>query len=489
MANKKLELEKIVGAKHVVDNPKTLKAYSEDCSFVASRKPELLVKPANVDEVQRVVRWANETSTPLVPLSSGEPHFRGDTIPAVDKAIIVDLGLMNRIIKIHRRNRYVIFEPGVTWGQLQLELAKEGMYLPMPLLPRKTKSVLASLLEREPTLTPHHHWTLLDPLRCLEIIWGNGDKLLTGEAGWSQGSLEEQWERHSDQVYGSGPGQVDYYRFMSGAQGTIGIATWGSARCELLPKAKKLFFTSSENLGALLDFTYRRFRLRFGDELLLLNRWNLASLIGENANTICAINTKLPAWVLIHTIAGYDRLPEERVKFQEVDIINLAKEFGVQLTQSIPGLEAEKVEKLLREPSKEPYWKIKNKGACQEIFFLTTLDKTPEFIKIIYSAAENAGYPTSEIGIYIQPQMQGGCCHCEFDLFYDPGNAGDKSKVKELFSKASEEIESCGGYFSRPYDIWKNTTYDKDNENTRVAQKIKKLFDPNNVMNPNKLCY
>jgi len=32
-----------------------------------------------IDEIQNLINWANETLTPLVPISSGSPHFRGDT--------------------------------------------------------------------------------------------------------------------------------------------------------------------------------------------------------------------------------------------------------------------------------------------------------------------------------------------------------------------------------------------------------------------------
>jgi len=43
------------------------------------RNPLLVVKPKNAEEVQGVVAWANQTRTPLVPVSSGAPHFRGDS--------------------------------------------------------------------------------------------------------------------------------------------------------------------------------------------------------------------------------------------------------------------------------------------------------------------------------------------------------------------------------------------------------------------------
>ena len=181
MAEKKDELIKIVGAENVIDDPITLDVYSRDHSFIPPSKPLMVVKPGNADEVQGIVKWANQSGTPLVPVSSGQPHFRGDTVPSSGEAVIVDLSGMNRIIMMDRRNRVTIVEPGVTFSKLQPELAKEGLRLPMPLLPRTSKSVLGSVLEREPLINPRYAWSLTEPLRCLETVMGNGDMFRTGE--------------------------------------------------------------------------------------------------------------------------------------------------------------------------------------------------------------------------------------------------------------------------------------------------------------------
>ncbi|MDX1779483.1 MAG: FAD-binding protein, partial [Thermodesulfobacteriota bacterium] len=118
MAGKKDELIKIVGADNVVDDPATLDGYSKDHSFTSPVKPLMVVKTKNADEVHDVVLWANQSKTPLVPVSSGQPHFRGDTIPGSGEAVIVDLSGMKRIIMMDRRNRVAIVEPGVTFSQL-----------------------------------------------------------------------------------------------------------------------------------------------------------------------------------------------------------------------------------------------------------------------------------------------------------------------------------------------------------------------------------
>jgi FAD/FMN-containing dehydrogenase len=53
---------------------------------------------------------------------------------------------MNQIRRIDRRNKIVIIEPGVTYAELEPALAKEGLRICRPLLPRPNKSVVASLL-------------------------------------------------------------------------------------------------------------------------------------------------------------------------------------------------------------------------------------------------------------------------------------------------------------------------------------------------------
>jgi FAD/FMN-containing dehydrogenase len=481
MGKKEDELIKIVGDKSVFADAEALAAYSSDCSFTSPRNPQLVVKANNADQVQQIVAWANETSTPLVPVSSGLPHFRGDTIPSVDGAVVVDLSGMKQIINIDRKNRMTIVEPGVTYTQLQPELAKQGLRLSMPLLPRQSKSVVASLIEREPTLIPKYRWWLSDPLRCLEVVWGNGDRMMTGEAGTFH-TIQGAWKRNLALLNPRGPAQVDYYRLVQGAQGTMGIVTWAALRCEVLPKVQKFFLVPAKKLDDLLDFAYRLLRFRFGDELLILNSSNLGYILGEGAD-------ELPLWVLILGVCGRDILPEEKVEFLEKDIADIAQQFGLRLLSSVPGVSNGEIQEAILNPSKEPYWKLRYKGGCQDIFFMTTLEKTPEFVRTMYSAAEAEGYPTSDIGVYIQPTQQGSSCHCEFSLPYNPSNEAEASKVRGLFAEASDLLLKQGAFFSRPYGIWADMAYNKDAQTTIVLRKVKKIFDPNNVMNTGKLCF
>jgi len=490
MGDRKGDLIQMVGVENVLDAPETLNAYSRDNSFVPARRPRLVVKPLNVVQVQQIVKWANQTGTTLVPVSSGPPHFHGDTVPATGGAVVVDLTRMKRILSVDRRNRIAIIEPGVTYGELQPELAKEGMRLSTPLLPRCSKSVVASLLEREPIIVPRYQWTLMEPLRCLELVWGDGSKMWTGEAGeYSSQDIKEQQAKHRSLVVGMGPNNVDYYRLVSAAQGTMGIVTWASVKCELLPRVRKLFFVPAQKLENLIPCAYKILRIRFGDELLILNSANLASIFSAKHDEIKALRRQLPEWVLLVGIAGRDYLPQERVAFQERDISEFAHQSGLEMIPTISGTKNDEVLERLLNPSREPYWKLGYKGGCQDIFFITDLNKTPEFVKTMYSTARGLKYPVSDIGVYIQPQHQGVCCHCEFNLPCVPASQKELAGVGALFTKASHELLKQGAFFSRPYGIWADMVYNRDAATTVMLRKMKGLFDPNNVMNSGKLCF
>jgi FAD/FMN-containing dehydrogenase len=485
----KEQLISLVGQENVQDAHQNLEAYATDQSFALEMKPRLVVRPKSVQEVQALVRWANDTRTPLIPVSSGPPHFHGDTVPGVPGAVMVELFLMNRILNIDRRNKMAVIEPGVTFEQLQPELAEEGLRVNMPLLPRRNKSVIASLLERQPTTVPRYDYSLTEPLRNCGVVWGNGEITYTGEAGNMPLSLEEQWNKGVFQVDPKGPAQTDFFRLLTGAQGSMGIAVWASIKCELLPGARKLFFVPAERLEELVDFSYRVQRLRLGDEVMLLNRSLFARMLAATGEPSGLSEDGLPPWVMIIGLAGRAYFPEERVGVQEKDIDDVARQFNLTPQTEIGGISGERVLEIILNPCGEPYWKQKHKGAFQDIFFLTTLDKIPQYIEVVNKTAGKIGYPSSQIGIYIQPQHQGVSHHCEFNLPFDPQDAEEEERVKEMYFRASEELIERGAYFSRPYGIWADMVYRRDASSAAALRKIKSIFDPQGVMNPGKLCF
>jgi FAD/FMN-containing dehydrogenase len=488
MDAKKARLVEVLGPDRVLDSPMIGESFSLDQHLRPPMRPSFRVKPRNVEEVQEIVLWANETGTPLVPVSSGDPHLRGATLPTAAEAVIVDLSEMKRILKIDRRNRLTLIEPGVTYSQLQPELQKHGLRMIMPLLPRRDKSVVASLLEREPVISPRYQWNLHEPLRSLEIVWGNGEKFYSG-SGTFRGERDEDWEQGLVPVQGPGPGQLDFYKLVSGAQGSMGIVTWASVKCEVYPEFRKLFLVPAERLDDLIGFTYRLLRFRFCDELFIVNDACLAYILARGVDGIESLRDTLPPWTVVAGITGGHILPRQRVEGQEQDVREVAQEFGLTLVPAVPGCRRGELKKLIPHPSAEPYWRLGYKGGSQELFFLTTLDKTPGYVATMQAAAIERGYPVPDIGVYLQPVHQGVGCHCEFALPFSRDSQAEVLRTAALFRDASQRLFSQKAYFSRPYGIWADMVYNADARTTMVTQKVKTIFDPNHVMNPGKLCF
>jgi len=482
----KEELVNVLGEKNIIDDSKELVNYGGGRNFDLHIDPCFIAKPKDAGQVKKIIELANKTKTPIVPVSSGWPHVKGGSAPNIPEAIMVDLSEMKNIININRQQRMVVVEPGVTYGQLDKALAKEGLELPFPLKPRASKSVVASVLETEPRMNPMNQWSYVDPLRCVEVIWGDGNHMFTGEAAGGPMDLEKQWQSEKWQVNGYGPWMLDFYRVLTGAQGCMGVVTWTALKCQVRKQIHEMYFVKDDSLQEITAFVYKAIRLRFPDELFILNNMQLACILGKNKVEIDFWKGILPKWIALVGVAGRELLPEKRVEVRSKDLADIAQSCGLELLPSLPKLNGKTVIKEIETPS-EDYWKDIFKGASQDIFFLTTLDRVDDFICKMYEVANEFGYPANDIGIYIQPQHMGSSYHCEFTLPYDPSSSKERELVKKVYTKASVEMSKLDAYYSRPYEMWAGLQLNKDAQSYSVLKKMKQIFDPNGIMNPGKI--
>jgi hypothetical protein len=258
----------------------------------------------------------------------------------------------------------------------------------------------------------------------------------------------------------------------------------------VLPRVEAPFLVGSGHLDKVLELLHWLVRLRLVNECFVVNNVNLSIILAKDRpNGYQGIKDALPPWVVFFNLAGYDYLPEERVSYQIIDMQDVAQRIGVEPTKAIGKVSAAEILETVRRPSKEPHWKLHRKGACHDTFFLTLYDRLPDLIDIMHKVADEAGYPASDMGLYLQPIVQGTSCHCEFNLFYDPENERELVALKQLSSAAIPRLMANGAFFSRPYGESARTIINSDAASLAALKKIKAIFDPNNIMNPGKLCF
>jgi hypothetical protein len=482
----KEDLIKIVGSTNVIDEAEKLQWYAQDHSLEKSARASYVVQPQTPVEIQEIIKLANREKLPVYPCSSGI-HFHGNAIPRMG-GLIIDLRRMNKIKRINTRDKVVMIEPGVTWGQLQKELKKEGYFCLNPLLPHPLKSALTSHLEREKMLIPKYEYS--DNLLTTEVILPNGELFRTGSAsviGYPDKSI-------ASGVQPEGPG-ADWWRLLQGAQGTMGILTWANVKIELIPPISKTFFIPFEKVENATRFMYSVQHRMIGNECLLLNRVNLAAVLAEKwPGDFMEMQKSLAQWTVILVVAGGKRFSEERIVYEEEALQKIAVEQYVSaLPTTLPGLTG--VEKLFPEllrncwPESKPYWKFAPKGASQDIFFITVMNKATDYSRLIEETAAGYGFIPSEIGYYLQPVERGRVCHFEANVFYNPENALEIRRMKDFYTDVTRKLFKADAFFSQPYGEVAKLVYDKAANYTMAIKKLKGWLDPNNIMAPERLSF
>ncbi|MHA1298034.1 MAG: FAD-binding oxidoreductase [Candidatus Helarchaeota archaeon] len=484
------KLKKIFNNENVTNDPKILEQYKSDMSFgfIEPKLPKYVVYPINIKQVQQLVQLANEKSIALIPTSSDPPRFHGTCIPREDNTIIVNFTRMKKILNVDVKNRGIMLESGVNFEEFIAITKKNKLRPHLPLYPYAKKSVVGSALDREPVIIPKYHWDSADPLLCTELVFGTGNMFRTGAAA-GPGNLTEQREAGGAQKNPMGPAQFSPYRIVQGSQGSIAMVTWATVKVQRAIDKRKIFFITSDSLGSDFDFIYQLLKFRLGDELLILNNLNFAILLEKDAPRIEKLRNKLPNWIGIISVTGIGSLAQDKIEWQEGDISEYAEKFGVELKTSIPNVSNDAVTTILEEASPVP-WRLKFKGGCYDIFFISTLDQTPEYKKIMWNTANQQKFEETNIGVYIQPMVQGCNVHCEFDLYFNPADEKDLEITKNTFLKSSQALIDNGAFFSRPYGIWADMIYPKIQPGiVESMRKVKNIFDPNGVLNPGALCF
>ena len=85
-----------------------------------------VLMPQTVEEIQQIVRIANERKVPLWTHATGMNNGYGGPAPRVKGSVIVSLRRMNRVLEINEDSAYAVVEPGVRWFDLYDALQAGG---------------------------------------------------------------------------------------------------------------------------------------------------------------------------------------------------------------------------------------------------------------------------------------------------------------------------------------------------------------------------
>jgi len=190
---------RIVG-KDQVYTGEALSSYIDPYSIAADANAHATpaaVAPASTEQVQALLKVANQYKVPLWPISCGKNHGYGGAAPRMPGTVVLDLKRMNRILEVNVESGYALVEPGVSYFDLYAYLQEKGIKLWLDVPDPGWGSVLGNALERGVGYTPYGDHFMM---QCgMEVVLPNGELLRTG-MGAMPGS--NTWQLFK---YGYGP--------------------------------------------------------------------------------------------------------------------------------------------------------------------------------------------------------------------------------------------------------------------------------------------
>lgn len=174
-------MRKVVGAEWVFADTEAVtpwkKSYTPDP--YGKHVPVGAVCPENVEQVQAIVKIANQFRQPIWPVSTGKNMGYGMTTTAAPGQMVLDLKRMNRILSVDPELCTALVEPGVTYRQLKDYLVENNLplWIDVPTV-GPIASPVGNTLDRGVGYTPYGEHFMV---QCgMEVVLADGEILRTG---------------------------------------------------------------------------------------------------------------------------------------------------------------------------------------------------------------------------------------------------------------------------------------------------------------------
>jgi glycolate oxidase len=223
------ELAAIVGADHVRADEGALLTFSTDATPLERGRPDVVVFPANTEEVAAVLRVANERRVPVVPRGSGT-NLSAGTVPHRGGIVLV-LTRMNALKEISEGDLVAVCEPGVRTIELASAVAARGLLFPPDPGSQTTATLGGNVAECSGGLRALKYGVTRDYVLGVEAVLGSGEVIRSG------GRLVKD-------VAG-----YDLRRLLCGSEGTLAVMTELTLRLMPAPEASGTGMAYFRELG------------------------------------------------------------------------------------------------------------------------------------------------------------------------------------------------------------------------------------------------
>jgi FAD/FMN-containing dehydrogenase len=292
-------LRDIVGAANVLTAPEDTRPYFTDWRRQYSAAAECVVRPANTDEVARVVRACVEQRVAIVP-QGGNTGLCGGSVPTGHaREVVLALGRLNRIRELDRLNDTITVEAGCVLANVQRAAEEAGRLFPLSLAAEGSCQIGGNLSTNAGGINVLRYGTAREQVLGLEVVLPDG-RVWNGLRGL----------RKDNTGY-------DLKQLFLGAEGTLGIITAAVLRLHPKPSASVTAWIALADAAAameLLAFLHERLGERLS-AFELLARACVEAVLEFAPGTQDPLAQPHPWYVLVEIAdSGEEQALRERVE-------------------------------------------------------------------------------------------------------------------------------------------------------------------------------
>lgn len=474
----KSKLQAIVGNKYITDDKVELYCYSHDFPSRAlstidnSYKfmADYIVKPQNSDQIKSVIAFANEEKLKLIPRGAGT-SLVGQYIP-VEGGIVLDFNCMNNVLEINTEDNYAIVEPGVLYRDLGNQLRDVGRGYWIPCNPGSADvctigGMIANDASGESAIK---YGTTRDYVLNMDVILGSGQEIKLGRLV-------------KKTVSG-----LDLLSLFIGSEGTLGVITKSTLQFLALPEAFITVLSHFDSIESAIK-TAKEIKDNFTPmSLEIIDQLVINGMNSYLSRLTPKLELKITPAALMIRLDG----DKEIVMNQAKKIAKLISEKGGSSNTGIlKGIEHEYIWKA-RDGAGPSLMRVLRPFRYARTFLPAVLDFTVPFSKIsvlmqkLDEIMKKNNIACSRLG-----HLGDGNVHLLGSL--ELKSKEDMIKLGKIQDELIKMTTSFGGSLTAEHGcgIWKAPYLSREHGKDVIEfmRKIKSIFDPNNILNPEKLYF
>ena len=450
----KQHLKDIVGSVNFTDSLIDLIAYSKDASEFKHR-PDAAVWPTSTKQISAILKLANQEKFPVIARGAGT-SLTGLVVPQ-QGGVILDLGRMNKIIEIRIEDRLAIVQPGVVYADLERALAAHGFFFPPDPASGAVCTLGGNVATNAGGIKGAKYGTTKDYVLGLEVVLADGEVLRTGS-----------------QCMKSVSG-YDLTRLFVGSEGTLGVVTEITLKINPKPPLTSTAlatFADLEDAGRAVSEVMRSGILPRALEVV--DQQTLAA-INQNTN----LNLPEVEALLVVETDGYTK---EENDFQLAKIIDIFKKHHAK---GIKKAETQQEAEALWTARKSAYGVMARINYNLFVEDLSVpISRVPDMLRVIADLARKYDLKIPTVG-----HVGDGNLHPV--ISFDGTNSEEVKRVEKASEEIFKKVIEMGGTLTGEHGIGLAKApfmyFEHDDVAMRVMRSLKRLFDPNNILNPGKM--